>query len=313
MAIYYGMHVKILSRLQRLTSLLLTCALSIVVLPAHADNGKLLHKYIEIRPALENNVYGLPVYIQSSDQDNTMLGEIYGVIHHAFDSVKDAITAPESWCEIVPQHLNIKACTYQRLNEHYQLTFYAGRKYYESTDDAHELSYRYELTRNETDYFQATLIAETGPMGTSDYLIEVEAMPLNGTETLIHFSYSYKYSFLAAIGMKIYLATLGRDKTGFTATGKDNHGHPESVKGIRGIIERNTVRYYFAIQSFLDTIQLPPGKRFNARLNTWFDLTEKYPLQLHEIDRADYLAYKQMEHNEQLQLQQQVNDSLVTK
>ena len=282
----------------------------LLILPAktiYAGNNEMLEKYHEIETALNRNVYGIPVHIQSSDHDKTMLGEIYGVIHHPFDSVRGAITAAETWCEIVPQHLNIKACTWQRLDENDQLTFYAGRKFYENADDAYELSYRFELPETDNNYFQAILTAEKGPLGTRDYSIEVEAVPLVDARTFIHFSYSYKYNFITAMGTKIYLATIARDKIGFTVTGTDNEGHPVHVKGTRGIIERNTMRYYFAIQSYLDTLQREPGERFEARLGTWFDLTEKYPQQLHEFDKKDYLQYKQKEHLDQLRLQQQVD------
>ena len=298
---------KIPTRRSHTASLLLACMLLMPATIIHAGENEMQQKYREIEAALNTNVYGIPVYIQSSDQDKTMLGEIYGVIYHPFDNVRDTITAAENWCEIVPQHLNIKACTLQRMAEDNQLTFYAGRKFYENADDAYELSYRFEVPRTDDNYFQVILIAENGPLGTRDYRIEVEAVPLDDSRTFLHFSYSYKYNFLTAMGTKIYLATIARNKIGFTLTGTDDKGDPVYVDGIRGIIERNTMRYYFAIQSFLDTWQLEPGERLNARLNTWFDLTEKYPLQLHEMDKQAYLQSKQQEHLDQLRIQQLVH------
>jgi hypothetical protein len=288
-------------------SLLLACMLLIYSTTIHAGENEMQQQYQQIEARLTTNVYGIPVYIQSSDQDKTMLGEIYGVIYHPFDIVRDTITAAENWCAIVPQHLNIKACTLQRMAENNQLTFYAGRKFYENADDAYELSYRFEAPRTDDNYFQVILSADKGPLGTRDYRIEVEAVPLDGSRTFLHFSYSYKYNFITAMGTKIYLATIGRNKIGFTQTGTDDKGDTVYIEGIRGIIERNTMRYYFAIQSFLDTWQLEPGERLNARLNTWFDLTEKYPLQLRELDKEEYLQSKQQEHLDQLRIQQQVH------
>ena len=288
--------------------LLLFLILSAIVLiapvtAAHADNIEMRHKYDEIKTALQNNVYGIPVSIQSSDTNNTTLGEVYGIISHPFDSIKTALTTPKTWCDIAPLHLNIKACTYQHTDNNDIITFYAGRKYYEKADDVYQLSYHFQLTQTENNYFQVKLLAKDGSMGTSDYHISVEAIPLDDSRTFIHFRYSYHYNFLTSMGMNTYLATIGRNKVGFSITGKDKNGKPIYVGGVRGIIERNTIRYYFAIESYLDTIHIKPEKRFNARLNKWFDLTEKYSLQLHEMDRKDYLEYKDQEHLDQLRLQ----------
>ena len=274
---------------------------------AYADNSEMQHKYDELKTALQNNVYGIPVFIQSSDTDQVTQGEVYGVITHSFNSVKNALTTPETWCDIAPLHLNIKACTYQNIDSKHIITFYAGRKFYEKADDVYQLSYHFKLNQIEDDYVHVSLFAKDGSMGTSDYRISTEAIPLDDSRTFVHFKYSYHYNFLTSIGMSTYLATIGRDKVGFSVTGKDENDDPVYIGGVKGIIERNTIRYYFAIESYLDTLQVDPEKRFDARLNKWFDLTEKYPRQLHEMDRKDYLQYKEHEHLDQARLQQQLS------
>lgn len=288
-----------------------TCLL-LCISAVHADNSEMQHTYQKLQPALANNVFGLPVSIQSSDQKHTMLGVVYGVIDHPFLEVKRALASAQAWCDIVPQHLNVKACTFERLDNHCQVTFYSGRKFYENAEDVYKLPYRFDVTLNEDTYFQTTLTAAKGPMGTSDYRIEVEAIPINAQTTFLHFSYAYHYNFLTTLSMQTYLATLGSGKIGFSVTGTDSQGKPVYVDGIRGIIERNTIRYYFSIQSYLDTLQLEPAKRFPARINKWFELTERFPLQLHEMDKKDYLEYKQHEHSDQLQLQKQIQHPCAT-
>jgi len=307
------MRIKFHSLLQLLFLILPAIVLIAPVAAAHADNIEMQHKYDEIKTALQNNVYGIPVYIQSSDTDRTTLGEVYGVIPHSFDSIKAALATPETWCDIAPLHLNVKACTYQRINKNDIITFYVGRKYYEKADDVYQLPYHFQLSRTESNYFQVKLLAKDGSMGTSDYHISVEAIPLDDAKTFIHFRYSYHYNFLTTMGMNTYLATIGRNKVGFSVTGKDKEGNPVYVGGVRGIIERNTIRYYFAIESYLDTIQMKPEQRFDARLNKWFDLTEKYPRQLHEMDRKDYLQYKEKERLDQMRLQQAINKKTADK
>ena len=298
--------------LQKVCRLLYATCLLLCVSAVYADNSEMQRTYQKLRPALANNDFGLPVIIQSTDQKHTMLGVVYGVIDHPFLEVKRALVSAQAWCDIVPQHLNVKACTFERLDNHCQVTFYSGRKFYENAEDVYKLPYHFDVTRSEDSYFQTTLNAAKGPMGTSNYRIEVEAIPISTQTTFLHFSYAYHYNFLTTISMQTYLATLGSGKIGFSVTATDSQGKPIYVEGIRGIIERNTIRYYFAIQSYLDSLQLEPGKRFPARINKWFELTERFPLQLHEMDKKDYLEYKQREHKDQLQLQQQIQHPCAT-
>jgi hypothetical protein len=87
--------------------------------------------------------------------------------------------------------------------------------------------------------------------------------------------------------MQTYLATSGAAKVGFS---RDEGG--QLVGGMRGVLERNTMRYFLAIDAFLDTADLPRDVREERRMAAWFDATERYPRQLHEMSRSDYLGYK---------------------
>ena len=96
------------------------------------------------------------------------------------------------------------------------------------------------------------------------------------------------------IAMKTYLATVGSAKVGFS---KDTDG--SYVGGVRGLVERNTMRYYLAIDAFLGSLNTPAAKRVDQRFATWFDATEQYPRQLHELERQDYLQMKKNEYQRQ--------------
>ena len=274
---------------------------------AQADAGALRAKYVQIETDLRDNVYGIPVYLQSNGDNGTMHGEVFGVIPHPFSTVRDALGTPANWCEMVPRHLNVKACTYRYIGGECRLNIYTGRKFYEKADDVYLLDYRYQVDTKQKGYLHTTLTAEDGPLDTGNYIITAEAVPLNESSTFIHFSYSYEHGFITDLAMTGYFATLGSGKIGFTIVGKNYDGKPVYVDGIRGVIERNTIRYYFVIQSFLDTLKVPAEERFEARINNWFDLTERYHAQLYEMDKKDYLSYKRKERLDQMRLQQAVN------
>jgi hypothetical protein len=108
-------------------------------------------------------------------------------------------------------------------------------------------------------------------------------------------SYSYAYGMAARMAMQGYLATVGRDKFGFSITGKSDVGKPVYIDGVRGVVERNTMRYYLAIEAYLGALSTPPADQTEKRLRDWFDAVERYPQQLHELDRNEYLDMKRRE------------------
>jgi hypothetical protein len=65
---------------------------------------------------------------------------------------------------------------------------------------------------------------------------------------------------------------------------------------MRGVVERNTMRYYLAIDAYLDSLALPGKEQVGSRLAQWFASTELYRRQLHELDRDDYLVMKNQEY-----------------
>ncbi len=99
--------------------------------------------------------------------------------------------------------------------------------------------------------------------------------------------------------MKGYLATFGRGKVGFTNIADPSAVQPKYVDGVRGLVERNTMRYYLAIYAHLSALSSLPDKRLEQRLNNWFSASEQYSRQLHEIDRQQYMRMKQQEYRRQ--------------
>jgi hypothetical protein len=147
------------------------------------------------------------------------------------------------------------------------------------------------------DYFRVELSADSGPLSTRDYHIMLEAIPAPGVanHTFLHLTYAYGYGAAGRLAMRTYLATVGSGKVGFTKAAESSGAEPEYVGGVRGLLERNTMRYYLAIDAYLKALSAPPDKRLQQRLNTWFNATEQYPRQLHELDRQDYLEMKHHE------------------
>jgi hypothetical protein len=97
------------------------------------------------------------------------------------------------------------------------------------------------------------------------------------------------------MALQTYLGTSGAAKVGFTILGKRPDGEPIYVGALRGAVERNAMRYYLAIDAYLGTLSIPPQEQLEKRMRDWFAATERYALQLHELDEQQYLDMKRRE------------------
>ena len=279
-----------------------------VELAAAEDSGSgraLLAKYPSLTAKLQKNQFGAPVYLESFESGGSQQVDMYGIFNYPFDVVRDALQSPANWCDITALHINIKACTSRKTADRWLLTIYSGRKYYQAPADAYPLKLNFRIVAQQPDYLNLALAAQEGPLGTKDHRIRLEAVPLDQGHTFIHFSYAYRHGALANLAIRTYFATIARDKLGFSSSPGAN-GAPVLIGGVRGAVERNTVRYYLALQSYMDALKFPEGQRFEQRLNRWYDLTGRYPRQLKEMDKSQYLTDKRREHLNQISLQREV-------
>ena len=137
-------------------------------------------------------------------------------------------------------------------------------------------------------------------MSTKNYRIQVEAVPVDAQRSVIHMSYAYGYGFTAKVAMQTYLATIGSAKVGFTILDRKD-GKPVYQAGVLGLLERNTMRYYLAIDAYLSAYSLPAADQFEKRIREWYASTERYAPQLHEMDQNEYLDMKRKEMRRQQQ------------
>jgi len=270
----------------------------------------LLDTYHRNKARLETNSFGLPLFLESFERDDRVHVDVYGILDYPFSSVVNVLKVPANWCDIVSLHPNVKACIHRELPGAWLLTFYISRKAYRSPEDSRQVVYHYRNVDLQQGYLDIVLSAGSGPFSTKDHRMRFEALPIDGGKTFVHVSYEYCDSVALRLAAKGYFATLGRGKVGFTVTGTDRNGRPLYIGGPRGAIERNAVRYYFAIQSFMDALRYPEEKRFSMRISEWYDLTTRYRKQLFDLHKKDYLTFKTREHKNQVILQRSVGTGL---
>lgn len=256
-------------------------------------------KYTELSEQLRNNSFQRALYLDSSQSSTDLEGEIYVVVDYPFVIVNGALNNPSHWCDVLILHVNVKYCNASRHEDGTVLTVNIGRKYYQPLEDANRLDFNYRAVITTPEYFALELNADTGPLSTHDYRIWIEATSLDDGRTFMHVTYAYEFGFIGRLAMQVYLATIGRDKVGFSVTDIQPNGKPSYIKGVRGVVERNTMRYYLAIDAYFAALSTSPEDQLEKRLHRWFQSTDQYARQLHEADWEDYLQMKRREYQRQ--------------
>lgn len=270
----------------------LLCAASIT----QAQNAAALQeRYAALSAQLSNNQFNQPLYLESSEQSDALQGDIYARIDQPYAVASAALQDATQWCDMLILHLNVKGCRVTNLPAGDGISLFVGRKFDQPLTDAHQFEFKYSVVKRAPDYQQIVLDAPTGPLGTHHYRLVLEIAPIDATHSFLHLSYAYQFGTRARLAMHSYLATLGRNKIGFTKVGTQPNGQPIYIGGQRGVVERNTMRYYLAIVAYLGALSTPPAQQLDRRLNDWYSSIEQYPAQLHELTRQQYLDMKHRE------------------
>ena len=248
------------------------------------DAETLRARHAALREQLASNPFGRPLHVESSASGGAHKGEIHAVIEQPYAVVARALARPGNWCDILTLQLNVKGCNASTDGAGETLAALITRKARDPADGAHRVDFRYEPVTASADYLAVALGARSGPMGTRDYRIVVQAAPLDSQRTFLQLSYAYSLGWMARTAMDAYLAGAGRDKRGFTVEG-----------GERGVVERSAMRHYLAIEAYIESLSAAPAQRLEVRLRGWYAAIARYP-QLHEPVGADeYVEMKRRE------------------
>nr|WP_316641057.1 hypothetical protein [uncultured Roseateles sp.] len=260
--------------------------------PVDSDAARALHqRQRALAAAPRHDDFQLPLWLESEERDGQLSGDAHAQLPHPFALLRAALTQPDQWCEVLMLQINIKHCEPAPK----VLALYFGPRYALPLASTLRLNLGYQVTSDTPDYLRIEMQAANGPLGTRHYQITLEAIPSEDGQSFVHLSYAYAYGLPARVAMQAYLSLGGRGKIGFSRSPAQAGAPAQPVQGLRGAIERNTMRHYLALGVYLDTLNLPPATRTEQRLVAWFDATERYPMQLHELERDDYLSMKRKE------------------
>ena len=267
--------------------------------PADKAAAALRASYVSLQPKLKQNQFDRPLALQSSEGVGKVSGYIHAVINAPFDAASAALASPEDWCGILNLLISTKDCKTSRDGQARALNIWVGTSPKQALENASRLTLAFNVHAKSANYLRMGLNSIDGPMGTRDILFKLEAIPLDGERTFVHFSYAYGFGSVGRLAILAYLATFGRDKVGFTlmeARTGETGSAPQYIAGQRGIVERNTMRYYLAVEAYLGAMSLPPQVRFEKRIRDWYAGAGRYRRQLYDMELQEYLDMKRAEY-----------------
>jgi len=242
--------------------------------------------------------------IASLMENSIATGHAFSLLQHPYSDVVNLLSSMKNWCLALILNVNIKTCTYEHETSNLKhMNFYVEDEHYVAPENAYHIRYQYDIVQWEKDYQYVRMEARDGPYDTGDYLFIVEIIPVEENRSFIHLAYSTRFGWISRLLLNTYLATIGRNKYGFTIVAENKHGMAKYIRGIEAIMERNTARYLLAFQAYLETHTVNLENRFMAGLNRWHSYTELFRPQLYELDNSEYISNKQKEFKNQLNLQ----------
>jgi hypothetical protein len=257
-----------------------------------AEAAALQQSYSGMENSLSRSSLKWPLLISSQESSEHLSGDLYASVDYNLAALGAAAGSAERWCEIVLLLSNTKACQVSNSPKANTLRVSVSSSKTADAADAATTEFQLAVLPPDSAYFEASMSAAEGPTGTRDITLRLQAVPLSATRSFVHLHYAYNTHWLGRLAMQAYLQTLGRGKLGFTPiTGTDGAGS-NYIDGARAVIERNTMRYFLGLDCALAFVQQEAPQRFNAMAGCWYGQVEKYPLQLHEMQRSEYLPMK---------------------
>ena len=239
---------------------------------------------------LDQSPYGRPLVLQSQEAGRRAEGDVYAVLAHPFAAVSSALADSGQLVrnpDPAPEH---QALPYRPGRGATRVEVRVGKKHEEpikSASPARPSSWRPTTRRGSTSAWRwvrptgrwtraITADRRGGAHGWRTHL------PAHGLRLQL-----WRGQHLA---MNVYLRTVARDKVGFTRRQPDR---PRGRHARRGRAKHHALLPRHRAIPRLVAGAAAAAARAPAR--RWFDATEHYPRQLHELDREEYLRMKRNE------------------
>jgi len=260
-----------------------------------ADLGEMQNLHRSLQTRLAQSPFQRELVLDSTEASERLSGDIYATLDAPLSSLELLNRSPLRWCEILLLLSNTKSCVVGRQDETPSLQMRIGTKGPQALASTSPMNFKFVTSAPQATVLETHLSSSSGPMGMKDGTLRVQAIALGPHKSFIHLHYSYRSGLAGQLATGLYLQTLGRGKVGFSKEQAEASRPADAhwVGGVRGIVERNTMRYFMGLSCALQFAGTDnPAQRFAQMAPCWYDETERYPQQLREMARPEYLDMK---------------------
>jgi hypothetical protein len=259
---------------------------------AVARVAELLAERAALQPQFRDSVFGERLLLHTRDSDAHDEGEAFCEVPHPFARIADLFRSADRVCELLLLHLNVRSCKPGAAAGGQTLDVSAGPMREVMPGLVYRIVIRLHTEVLAGTYLDSAFEAEQGPLGSSALRLHLEAVAIDAGHTYLRLRYTQDAGLATRLAARLYLATAGRAKLGFSQSEGGAKALPHLIDGRQAAIERNAMRHYLGLLAYASVPDGPPRPRMEARLRAWHALTELHALQLHELDLAEYLHEK---------------------
>ena len=121
---------------------------------------------------------------------------------YPFNRLSSGLSSPTQWRDVMSLHINTKYCRATVTPTASKLIVRIGSKGPEELSRTARLEFEYSASAATQDYLSVALAAKAGLLGTSDYRITLEAVPLPDGKSFLRLRYSYAFGLMGKLAMR---------------------------------------------------------------------------------------------------------------
>jgi len=292
--------------------LLLFSSLAAADSPPEITSEYLVDQYQKLSKTGAALAATLPIYLKTEQEKNVLNVRLLGRFPFKFSEVADVLARPASYCDFLPLLFNVKSCVITEFSPVTRIKFYVAGKHYASPLASYRIQSVFSLVERTDKKIRIRLDSNDNSSGKNGYNVDLVAIPMN-SETLLYLKSRYAPGRVTRMATYTYIKVFAHNKPGFTEIIEPGTHAKKLITGFPAVIERSTVRAYFALKAYLLNIKVPKSGRYDACLKTWYDLNAPYKKQLYELGRDQYLEIKRRERENQLRIQEKKRQSAQVK
>ena len=243
------------------------------------DAAALQARHAALREQLASNQFQRPLYLRVDRECRRAQRRHLCADEQPYAVVGPALQGMDHWCDILILHLNVKSCRASTPKAGDTHKPEHRRKFDQPLADAYPVEFLYEVVAARPDYLQVTLERRKRAAGHQPLPHRARSgAQLDARRSFLHLSYSYAYGTAARVAMQGYLATIGRDKVGFSVVGQQSQRSSPSTSAARAAWSSATrCATTWRSKPTSARCRRRRQEQLEKRLSDWYAGVERYP------------------------------------